>query len=96
MSDKSLGSLILALGLVGAIVYLYWLFAPAKSGDLLFFCPGVDVRWALVLPIVVGVMVILIIAMWIGWTMAVTPPPPTILAARSDEKVDEKKLDDKK
>lgn len=78
MSDKSLGSLIFALGLIGAIVYVYWLFAPANVGDILFFAPGINVRWALVLPIVVAVLAVLVIAMWIGWTMAVTPSPALI------------------
>jgi len=91
MSDKSLGSLIFVLGLGGAIMYLYWLFAPANSSDILFFCPWVNARWALVLPIVVVVLAVLVIAMWIGWTMAVTPPPPSILAEKPEDKAEEKK-----
>ena len=78
MSDKSLGSLIFALGLIGAIVYVYWLFAPANPDDILFYCTWINVRWALVLPIAVAVLAVLFIGMWIGWTMAVTPPPAMI------------------
>ena len=78
MSDKSLGSLIFALGLIGAVVYVYWLLAPANTDDILFYCTWINVRWALVLPIAVAVLAILFIAMWIGWTMAVTPPPAMI------------------
>ena len=88
MSDKSLGSLIFVLGLIGIIAYLFWLFWPASPNDSLFFCVWANARWALVLPIVVIVLVVLIIAMWIGWTMAMTPPP-TVL----NEKVEEKKRD---
>jgi alpha-beta hydrolase superfamily lysophospholipase len=95
MSDKSLGSLIFVLGLVGAIAYLYWLFAPADPDDILFFCPWIKVRWALVIPIVVVVLAVLVIAMWIGWTMAVTPPSPAILEAKSEENVNEKKPEEK-
>ena len=76
MNDKSLGSIIFALGLLGAILYVYWLFGPANP-DWLFICRLVDppIRWALVLPILLAVVGVFFIAMWIGWTMAVTPPP---------------------
>lgn len=84
MSDKSLGSLIFALGLVGAIVYLYWLFAPVPdTKNLLFYAPIIEVRWALVLPMVVAVLAVLFIAMWIGYTMAVTPSPTLIEEAET-------------
>jgi len=49
MNDKSLGSVIFAFGIIGSILYVFWL-----------------------LLVVVGIF---FIAMWIGWTMAVTPPP---------------------
>ena len=75
MRDKSLGSLIFVLGLVGAIVYLYWLFGPAVP-EWLFIIN--DVRWAIVLPIACIVLGILFTGMWIGWTMAVTPPTSLI------------------
>ncbi|UCH02086.1 MAG: transcriptional regulator [Candidatus Bathyarchaeota archaeon] len=78
MNDKSLGSLIVALGLAGIIIYLYWLLAPANSNDLLFYCPWANARWAIVIPIVAIVLLVLIIAIWIGWTMAATPPPKTL------------------
>jgi hypothetical protein len=76
MNDKSLGSAIFAFGLIGSVLYVYWLFAPANP-DWLFVCPWISppARWALVLPVLLVVVGILFIAMWIGWTMAVTPPP---------------------
>jgi len=90
VSDKSLGSLIFALGFIGAIVYIYWLFAPVEQENILFFCPWINARWALVLPIVVVVLAVLVIAMWIGWTMAATPPP-TLIEEKVEEKTEEKK-----
>lgn len=81
MSDRSLGSLIFAVGLVGAIAYVYWLFGPIPTGwEALFLTPAwmQSMRWAVVLPLVVAVVAVLLIAMWIGWTMAVTPPPTLI------------------
>jgi hypothetical protein len=92
MSDKSLGSLIFVLGLIGAIVYIYWLFAPANVGDMLFFAPGINIRWAIVLPVVVAVLAILAIVMWIGWTMAVTPLP-ALIGETAETKTEEKKED---
>jgi hypothetical protein len=76
MNDKSVGSAIFAFGLIGSVLYVYWLFAPANP-DWLFVCPWISppARWALVLPVLLVVVGILFIAMWIGWTMAVTPPP---------------------
>ena len=88
MSDKSLGSLIFAIGLIGAIAYIYWLFAPASTSDILFFSPWANARWAIVIPIVVVVLAVLVIAMWIGWTMAATPSP-TILEEKPEEKTGE-------
>lgn len=87
MSDKSLGSLIFVLGLAGAIAYVYWLFAPADPGNLWFYIYGV--RWAIVLPIGVGVLAILFIGMWIGYTMAVTPSPT--LVGEPEPKPDDQK-----
>ena len=86
MSDKSLGLIIFASGLVGAILYLYWLFAPVADSNILFYAPiGTGIRWAIVIPIIVIVLAVLIIAMWIGWTMAATPSP-TILEEKPEEK----------
>ncbi len=88
MSDKSLGSIIFAVGLIGAIVYSLWLFWPANQNDILFYLPGVG-RWAIVLPLFLAVIGVLAIAMWIGYTMAVTPPPAMI--EETETKTDEKK-----
>lgn len=88
MNDKSLGSIIFAVGLVGAIIYSLWLFWPADASNALFYLPGVG-RWAIVIPLFVVVIAVLAIAMWIGWTMAVTPPPAMIEEAEA--KTEEKK-----
>jgi len=90
MSDKSLGSMIAALGLIGAVFYLYWLFAPASVDNILFYCTWINIRWAIVLPIAGAVLAIFFIAIWIGWTMAVTPPP-TILEEEIEAKTDNHK-----
>jgi hypothetical protein len=88
MRDKSLGSLIFIVGLIGSIGYLYWLFGPAKP-EWLFLINGI--RWAIVLPIACIVLAILFTGMWIGWTMAVTPAPSLIEEEIQTDEEKEKK-----
>jgi predicted DNA-binding transcriptional regulator len=59
--DQGIGALILVVSIIGVIVYAWLLFAYA----------------ILVLQITafIAVALVLIIAAWIGWTMATTPPP---------------------
>ena len=65
MDDKSLGYTIIIITLIIMIGYLAWLF------DLL---PIASV-WAIKLPVILAVYMILFIVLWIGYTMATTPPP---------------------
>ncbi len=86
MSDRSLGTLIFVASIAGAIVYVLWLFWPAADTDLLFYAPGLRLRWAIVLPMLVAVLGVFFIITWIGWTMAMTPPPTVVEETRSEEK----------
>ncbi len=86
MSDKSLGIIIFLVGLIGSITYTFWLFWPAESSNVLFYIPGIGGRWAIVLPIFIGVIGILAIGMWVGWTMMVTPPPVMVEEEKTEEK----------
>lgn len=85
MSDRSLGILIFIASIAGAALYVLWLFWPAVEGDLLFYCPWVGLRWAIVVPMLVAVLGIFFIVTWIGWTMATTPPPVTIEELEKEE-----------
>jgi uncharacterized membrane protein len=78
MTDKSLGSIILVFSLIFAIVYITWLFYPSDPGNIVFYAPIINVRWAVVLPILAAVLGLTFIAAWIGWTMITTPAPTTI------------------
>ncbi len=78
MTDKSLGSIILIFSLVFTVVYIVWLFYPADPGNMLFYAPIINVRWAVILPILAAVLGLSFIAAWIGWTMITTPAPTTI------------------
>ena len=85
LSDKTLGSLLFLLSLILGVAYVYWLFFPPLTGlDWLFYVSGENTRWAVVLPVLLGVALIAFIAMWIGWTMATTPPP-TIIEEPTEE-----------
>ncbi len=75
MNDKSLGSAILVLGVLGVVAYAYWFLAPAGEDNSLFYVPTLGMRWALVLPVLLAVIGLFLVAIWIGWTMVVTPPP---------------------
>lgn len=88
MSDKTLGALIFIAGLLIAVVYVYWLFFPPPQGMEWLFFSAAGTRWAITIPVLAAVLLILFIAMWIGWTMATTPPP-TILE-EEEEKEEEK------
>jgi hypothetical protein len=91
VSDKTVGYFIFILSLLVAIGYLCLLFAPAPSGlEWLFYynIAGEKMRWAIIAPLLLAVVGFLGITMWIGWTMATTPPPIPIeqLEAENEEK----------
>ena len=75
MNDRSLGSVILVLGIIGVMVYVYWFLAPASPDNPFFYLPTIGLRWALVLPVLIGVVALFAVAIWIGWTMVITPTP---------------------
>lgn len=92
MSDRSIGALVLIVSLAAAIAYVYWLFFPAPTGlEWLFYFNGL--RLAVVVPMVIAVLAVLFIAMWIGWTMATTPPPTPI--ELTEEKPEAEKVEKK-
>ncbi len=63
-NDRALGAAILIASVLGIIVY----------GGLLYFYTLIILE----LTAILGVMVLLGILAWIGWTMATTPPPEPI------------------
>jgi hypothetical protein len=67
--DQSYGFVIFIVSIVVAILYLAAFFAPYI---------GLDPRWvfwAVAIPVLLFVLLVLVIAGWIGWTMLTTPPP---------------------
>jgi hypothetical protein len=68
MEDKSLGYTIMAVTVVVMLVYFVWAF-PGVIATLPYS------EWAFKLPVIAAVYMILFIILWIGYTMATTPPP---------------------
>ena len=73
MDDKSLGYSIMGVTVVVMLVYFVWAF-PGVFGTL-FAWLGPYSEWAFKLPVIAAVYMILFIILWIGYTMATTPPP---------------------
>jgi len=74
MEDKSLGSIIVVLSVVIMVGYFIWAFAPLLGPIASWISPELS-EWAYKLPIILAVYVMLLIILWIGYTMATTPPP---------------------
>jgi protein-S-isoprenylcysteine O-methyltransferase Ste14 len=70
--DQSYGGLIFLISLVIAVGYLIAFFAPLLS------LPAWWHEWAVGLPVLLFVLAVLVISMWIGWTMMTTPAPPPL------------------
>ena len=66
--DQAYGGIIFIVALVVAITYVVAFFAPYLN------LPPWWREWAVYLPVFVFVLAVLVICMWIGWTMLTTPP----------------------
>ena len=67
--DQMYGGLILLVSIVIAIAFLAAFFAPHLA------LPDWLSWWAVAIPVFLFVLGVLVIGMWIGWTMLTTPPP---------------------
>jgi hypothetical protein len=67
--DQLYGGAIFVISLIIAVGYLIAFFPQVLS------LPGWLREWAVGLPVLLFVLAVLVIAMWIGWTMMTTPPP---------------------
>ncbi|UCH57845.1 MAG: hypothetical protein JSV18_02780 [Candidatus Bathyarchaeota archaeon] len=75
MDDKSLGSLIVIVSLVIMVGYFVWAFAPFLGPTVSSWISPQLSEWAYRLPVILAVYLMLLIVLWIGYTMATTPPP---------------------
>jgi len=67
--DQAYGGAIFAVSLIIIVAYVIAFFAPILS------LPPWWHEWAVGLPVLLFVLAVLVISMWIGWTMMTTPPP---------------------
>ena len=68
--DQAYGGIILVVGLIVAVVYVVAFFAANFAPYLAWLS-----WWAVAIPVFLAVLSVLVICMWIGWTMLTTPPP---------------------
>ncbi len=95
MDDKSLGYTIMFITLAIMAGYFIWLF-PGLFGATFAWLAQYS-EWAIKLPVMFAVYMILFIVLWIGYTMATTPPPvplDTPLDLDSEFNFDEEKEED--
>jgi len=67
--DQGYGFVIFIISIIVAIVYLAAFFAPFIG------LPMYWQQWAIGIPVLLFVLLVLVISGWIGWTMLTTPPP---------------------
>ena len=76
--DKALGIVILLVGLAMSALYIIWgplALINTDSTNPNEFLDFVDWRWAVVVPLTIGVIMLGLLAAWIGYSMITTPPP---------------------
>ena len=82
--DQGIGGLIFIVCAVIAIMYIVTLFYPpwlkifGISDDNLYIKYGAAQFWVVAVPVFIAFIAVMGIGMWIGWTMATTPPPKPI------------------
>jgi len=74
MDEKALGSTIVLFTCVIMITYFIWAFGPYLGPTFHWITPEIS-AWAFKIPIILAVYILLSIILWIGYTMATTPPP---------------------
>jgi hypothetical protein len=67
--DRGYGLIILILSIIVAVTYLVAFFAP-----FIGLAPRWQ-YWAIGIPVLLFMLLVLVISAWIGWTMLTTPPP---------------------
>lgn len=75
--DQSVGAIIFIVCVVIGVLYTTTLLIPQWLGIFgVKASSSYDIRlWVIALPVLVGLVAVMGIGGWIGWTMARTPPP---------------------
>jgi len=94
LNDKTLGYLIMIVTGVVMVGYFFWAFAPYLGTTFSWLIPYSE--WAYKLPVIGAAYLMLVIVLWIGYTMATTPPPIPLenpLDLDEEEEEEEEKKD---
>ena len=89
--DQGYGFAIFIISIIVAIAYLIAFFGPYIG------LPTYWNYWAVGIPVLLFVLLVLVISAWIGWTMLTTPPPaplepePNIPTARGNSNTSRKR-----
>jgi len=89
MDDKTLGYTIMAVSILVMVSYSIWAFAPWLGASFTWLAPYTE--WAYRLPVLAAAYLMLFVVLWIGYTMATTPPPIPLENHLDLESEDEKK-----
>ena len=92
MNDKTLGYTIMAATILIMVGYFVWSFAPWLGSSFAWLTHYTE--WAYRLPILAAAYLMLLIILWIGYTMATTPSPiplesPLDIESEEEEKKEE-------
>jgi len=87
LNDKTLGYTIMAATILIMASYFVWSFAPWLGASFAWLTPYTE--WAYRLPILGVAYFMLLIILWIGYTMATTPPPIPLESPLDLEQEDE-------
>jgi predicted DNA-binding transcriptional regulator len=87
--DQAVGGAIFIVCVALAVLYAVTLFYPqwlsilgvnAHSGTVQF--------WTLAIPVLIVFIAVMAVGAWIGWTMAITPPPKPIEEIKTETKIE--------
>jgi fatty acid desaturase len=87
--DKLFGAIIFVVGILLIVFYFFWgplelyLTKTVDGGEInypaglawLYKIPLMSWEWAVVIPLFIVVLLVGVIAVWIGYSMITTPPP---------------------
>ena len=96
--DQAIGGAIFIVCAIVAILYIVFLFGIPYMTEWVPWDPSVVRFWLIATPVFIAFIAIMGIGMWIGWTMATTPPPKPIeeITSELEEKEEDKKEDEEK
>ena len=91
--DQGIGGIIFIVCVIIAILYIFLLFgAPWMETQGWINDAKLVQFWVVAVPMLIAFIAVMGIGMWIGWTMATTPPPKPIeeITSQIEEEKEEK------